>query len=1007
MADKRKGKKGFDDDFDDFDDLDLGFDFDDDMDDDDKPTKKLMASTAKKAAKDALVEFGRTMSAKGLPEEYEYGINEIKDYLNIFKETIEESTEEINKSTFALSKRVQKTLPFQSKMLNKYIESQEWKFDKSQSTSNDQMRNNEIESTINAIFQQKASEENRQQSAKQLAATKIQSDVLLNISNTLSQTNAFHNGIGRSFFQESLRLQFRSYHVQADMLKLSVEYNQTFAKQLDGILKNTALPDMVKITDKHISDKSLRERRAMLRKEAVYTNQGFKKNLREGISSFAKDKVGQLTEALGLGTDFLDDMGNTGVSRWELLATIAGSNIGGAIGDKFAPKLRKRLEKNDRVKAGGRYMNMLATNPAYLFSTMRDRLSGMSDSVDESGVGGRFLKRIMEGGSDLLGSFSDKRMDTKISNTSNILSANKPAIFDNKTHRSITEVIPMYLAKILQSNTSLKEMYRIVNLNRVGDYKDPEELLYSYNDRKLSTLGNIQSKLGRQLFKDDLRSRVSGIGTDILRRNVSATKKDPDKLTKQERSILLGTGNEAILKEYLEKASSLKGVNLDFETLIDNWGSKDASPELTNLVRGNRKLVNLLSAMSSATSSEDRRSFDRRMSNVDTNYPTDTVIEFLKSMAELAGNDQKPEVSTKVAIAFSQIMTDYIMSTGGDITPKLVMDRGYIVRDQNGKSNISQEQLDIVQDTLISLGRHTAAVWNKEDRTATSLMELAYSQVSKALKTRIESTASVFKQIHEYDRRLTGEGVMNHSNIIEGNLKIDGNRSSLSIQELRQSITATNYKGTDFSTTAMGKAFANIVGEAADLKEEFSSASFMDKLSIISREATKYSSMIADRSKALYAKTSDSIMANLDDVDSYLKELKDKVDKRFLKVMEANLTSAENKLSEYRTTFTSNREREIEALRKAADEVKNTSSESGAMGTLTNLNLQIKELLLDKEVELRVLDGSIAAIRSARNRISSAASALDDINPDTAAVLQTVKDLLSELKQVISRNSGG
>ncbi|MBZ5782096.1 hypothetical protein, partial [Klebsiella aerogenes] len=89
--------------------------------------------------------------------------------------------------------------------------------------------------------------------------------------------------------------------------------------------------------------------------------------------------------------------------------------------------------------------------------------------------------KMFGGLNELLGVTDPGAVNYKVQGAS-ALNHNKPAIFDNKVHRSITEVIPMYLSKILKENTDLRMMYSHVNQGKMrGMQIGSQELHYDYD----------------------------------------------------------------------------------------------------------------------------------------------------------------------------------------------------------------------------------------------------------------------------------------------------------------------------------------------------------------------------------------------------------------------------------------------------------------------------------------------------------------------------------------------
>ena len=265
MPDKKQTKTDIDnemnfDDLEDLNDSDLEFGDLENIEDDRNPSKLGVAKElATETGKGFLEGLAKQTAKKALPPEYTANYYEAMDYVDFAKDTFEVNKSKVQKSAYRLGKEVKKILPFQIKMLDRFLEKTEADTEQLQQASEEQMREASTQSVLSGIFDkqleiQKALEAKRDaedavEKKERISMNKMNIDVLSSIDANVSQNTAFSLQISKEYFRRSLELQFKSYYVQADMLRTMRDYYKGFSLQFENIVKNTGLPEFVKLNN--------------------------------------------------------------------------------------------------------------------------------------------------------------------------------------------------------------------------------------------------------------------------------------------------------------------------------------------------------------------------------------------------------------------------------------------------------------------------------------------------------------------------------------------------------------------------------------------------------------------------------------------------------------------------------------------------------------------------------------------------------------------------------------
>lgn len=389
-------------------------------------------------------------------------------------------------------------------MLERYLEDQQSEFRGYKAQSEEQMREASVASETASIFDKQldvqkslyarteAREEMEQK--ERLSQNKVSNEVLANIDGNIAHQTAFTTQISKEYYKRSLELQFKSYYVQADTLKTMQEHYKAFAIQFTNIEKNTGLPDFVKLRTTEALQDNMRQQTVSSIYTSLIGNSKFLERMKKKMGGFVQEKVENVTQAMDGMTDMLDMVnssaegtGKSGASMiTSLLASLGGETLGEKISGKISPKLKEKIKDNKIINTGANYMGTLGASAS---SALEAAKAAVGQKAQESEESGSWLGKTVFGGLKAFLDAGTPGADEAAEVTNKgYLTHNQAAIFDNNVHRSITEVIPMYLARILQTNTNLTNMYSQINGGIQGD---AQLFRYDYESRKLDTIEKI------------------------------------------------------------------------------------------------------------------------------------------------------------------------------------------------------------------------------------------------------------------------------------------------------------------------------------------------------------------------------------------------------------------------------------------------------------------------------------------------------------------------------------
>ncbi len=1001
MARKKKTTENvdMDVDFGDLEDLNDDLDFSDDGFDD--PEREAsVSSVAKDLASEAGEGFVESVlkktAEKALPPEYSANYTEAIDLANFASEVVDRNKQKIDRSLFRLGKEVKKLLPMQIGMLDRYLERKEEEFAEYKQQTEEEMRNNAVASELGTIFDkqlevQKALEARRssqeQVDAKErLVTTQMTVEALRSIDANLALQTAFTTQIGKEFFRKSLELQFKSYYVQADMLRTMRDYYKGFSVQFTNIEKNTGLPDFVKLRTSESVKEVMRNQVAQTVYTKLFDRNKYLEGVKRRVGRAVDEKVSSFTDSMSEITDALSMMNDGGPGSGlralaGIGASMGGSSIGEYVADKISPKLKERIKDNKAIQTGANYLGAFADSPSTVLKAFRDKVTAKQLEAEQNNSWTAKLYGLAKSGLDLTGEDKIKSEITKES----YLTHNQPAIFDNKVHRSITEVIPLYLAQILKQNTDLTSMYLQRNAKHVK-VPGTETLMYDYRGRKLETASALRQEVEESVFnqksaKKRSESAASGMLSDA-RTNITSNKEMDKDQKKALQKTLSSKKSQELLSSYLANASKIEGISFDFDTLVNN---KDQHAGLKQLVEKDPELAKVLETLKSHAS-RDNRSVNRRLTDVQNVYPIAAIKQLFWDASKLTRSKEPNVLQDKHAMLISKALSRFIFTRGEDVSVSNILSRLAF------SFFLPEEYPTEVRDSLTLLIEDVRRINSSGDDLSQSSLVGLLSLVNSSLKENFEINPEVFKTLQELYPEFVRQKHLTAENIIEGKLQAGPSEGFVSFSDIRDS-TKTNRKEVEElrSKVTTTSGVQNLLDQYRHKGDEFlkglneNKGSLVGTVSFLFKSAKEFTSTVSDA----LSKTSKELQKSFDGFSKQAQELIEKGNEKAGVFMVEELGRIESKLDHYIKLT----QEDISQRTKELEELKNSLSE------VTTDNRVQKSAQKELEVFIRMGEHNLKALNQIRKSVSDARSNLSASIQRNGGLTPT--DLLTQVRTSI------
>ncbi len=423
-------------------------------------SKDGFLSGVKEASKDPTLFINAARTA--LPEGYGAAIDTYNDVkssgLGLYNEITREMRPAVN-DLKRLGRRVKSAvsgiLPEKlSNSLDKLLEENELR---SYEKSERQLQNEEIASTSDEIFALKAKRDEEVQETQateemvdRLVETRrhaTQTDQLQNIGNLLSQQVGYQDSILVNYQKKSLELDFKKYFILRDHYNLYKANQPETLSILRNMVKNTALPDIIKMRNTELATQMTKEKLiGKIQDKIAPQARDFLDATTKVLGVRVKEKVDEFKEGVAMASmagdqlEMASENDGMGPSNYEVSGQMAGDTGLRWLGEYIGKKLRAPLAKNQNLAGVGNKLLYGSENynkiiKQYMQENSFDSkaMQFLQEIVLEAGE----IRRESLVGYDQMGKATD------------------PTPFDNLTRKSIVEVIPGWLARLYQVGKSM------------------------------------------------------------------------------------------------------------------------------------------------------------------------------------------------------------------------------------------------------------------------------------------------------------------------------------------------------------------------------------------------------------------------------------------------------------------------------------------------------------------------------------------------------------------------
>ena len=422
--------------------------------DDRKPVIKVLDGV-KEGLKNSVTTPGKIQDAlkKILPDGYGEAIDLKDQTVDTIKKLYDNTAKEIKPSVKDMTRAVDKILPESAKKTKSLLSKiDKWASDNGYNSNaaadKKAGEDYEVASQIGSIFKfqmeqdvKKEEEKSNREIIREGLAVDRHKDQLgllntINIGiNTLAQ---YQNKVTAGYQKKTLELSYRKYFLMGDMLEEMKASNEQKRLALKDIVKNTALPEIVKTRmseqfhdfakNKFVSGVSNGVSNMLFGENSTIMNK-----LKEGMLKTMKGYAQDAANAISMGAFGAEMVGihqEYGGDTHKTIGTIAGNKLGDWAQDNIFSKAKGFLDKHEALRHGGKKLSHIVRNfPQHII----EKAQNWAQKDGIRGVIGQF------------GVDSSRGMapDSKV-HVDNLSNLHGPSIFTSLASKSITEIIPNY-----------------------------------------------------------------------------------------------------------------------------------------------------------------------------------------------------------------------------------------------------------------------------------------------------------------------------------------------------------------------------------------------------------------------------------------------------------------------------------------------------------------------------------------------------------------------------------
>lgn len=329
-------------------------------------------------------------------------------------------------------------------------------------------------------------------------------ELLTTMSNNISSQSAFNEQVALKWKKKTLEIQFKQYFTARKQLDVQKQQHEYLQATLPNIVKNTSLPDVVKVQTSELAGQILAQKWIGGLTDTAHASLGgmvskFGENIKGKISEAAQNAAGgssMLGSALGM---FNDESGFGTTPQQMILEMIGGfaasEGMNYVVG-KSTDKLREHAD------ASGVDFERHSEN----MKLAKHQMPAIIASMMKNGTGvGAFDKMLEWMGVDEVANARSNALQNTLEND-----LQSQALFDLETKKSITFTIPGLLSEIHSELSSVRMGFGF------GGLESDDKLRMDWTSGQLNTRGKIKKSINNRLYGNDRRDRALNVTYDML-----------------------------------------------------------------------------------------------------------------------------------------------------------------------------------------------------------------------------------------------------------------------------------------------------------------------------------------------------------------------------------------------------------------------------------------------------------------------------------------------------------
>ena len=436
---------------------------------------------------DKIRKFVETAVPRGIQKEMGF----VSSTVNDIKKVYQEDAKELKSNSKELIDIIKSKMPDNSgvkNILNKI--SSKLGVDTEGPTYRGPTQDEMIAETLDSLFKQKDARESTREAIAEVKEnhkfeheTKLSTKIIAN----LEIKNDFDRNYTINYYRKSIELKMKTMLITKELLETTRVSQQGFKTQFEAIIKNTSLPDLIKLKNSEQTKEAFKQRFRENLTDMFFATATPLENMKNNIIKKTRETVQNISSSLSIGLmgaqtgAGLSDMG--GISK----SYMAGGQLGEWASNFAAEVANKELEGNQTVRDKLRKLKLMFADPKETFFEMS------SKEADKNTLLSRFKARLYKN----IGKLGQTEANDKLRIREH--APDEATFFDYRTKNSIVKIIPMLLSKI----------YGEIRATRTGE--DPKGIYYDYTTGKLEESNSIKSR-----FKNNIKGGLAGVAGSNL-----------------------------------------------------------------------------------------------------------------------------------------------------------------------------------------------------------------------------------------------------------------------------------------------------------------------------------------------------------------------------------------------------------------------------------------------------------------------------------------------------------